>query len=423
MFELVIRSVQGQPIEQNTDAMSSTFIPCYNKKDWHDDAWCQKDCIKRILNNPEICDWHCVNPELARQTQTNTGWACYSSEKGISQCTNSCSCRGSPGDTVWCCGAENKKVCWDNKCYSSCALTLAPSIVPSPAPVKPPTRTPTKYPTSRNPTQYPSKMPSPYPTNFPTRFPTKFPTAPTFHPTYIYSPNYVLLRRNAICDSADTNVGVTNLDDCWKACVNSSTLFVFGNQGGAKCEAPPSEDCVCRCESGQDYDALDCYRWVPNGNFDLFRIIDVLPPKRTQTPTSLPSSLPTSLPTSLPSNHPTWDPSTTPTFQPTDFTSLPTWLPTKGYDCPKVNCTAVQCASCTACPKEYTYKIFFIVMACLMGCRAIIYGIRRIRKGWRKKRTRLSPPTIAMTQLHGSMESLNLRPHDSMMIGIDISGN
>ena len=268
-------------------------------------------------------------------------------------------------------------------------------------------------------------MPSPYPTNFPSRFPTKFPTAPTLHPTYIYSPNYVLLRRNAICDGADTNVGIKNLDDCWKACVNSSTLFVFGNQEGSKCEALPSEDCVCRCESGQDSDALDCYRWVPNGNFDLFRIIDVPPPIRTRTPTSLP----TSLPSNLPSEYPTWLPSIYPTDHPTDITLQPTWLPSRGCECPKVNCTAVHCAphkicpTCATCAEESSYKVFSFILTCLMGCGAIIYGIQRIRKKWRNKRVRLSPPTIAMTRLNRGMESLHLPPRDSMMIGIDISGN
>ena len=425
MFEFIIHGVQGQMIEQNTGGAPSTFIPCYNKKNWHEDAWCQTDCIKQILNNPEICDWHCVDPELARTTQTNTGWSCYIGEKGISQCTNSCSCRGSPGNTAWCCGAENKKVCWNNKCYSSCALTLPPTSIPSPAPSDPPTRTPSKYPTSRNPTQYPSKMPSPYPTNFPSQFPTSFPTMPTSHPTYIYSPNYVLLRRKAICDDENTNIGITNLDNCWKACVNTSSLFVFGNQEGTKCNAPPSEDCVCRCESGQDSDALDCYRWVPNGNFDLFRIIDV-PPITTQLPTYLPSSLPSN----LPSEHPTEDPSMYPTAQPTDITSLPTWLPTRGCDCPKMNCTNVHCAphqicpTCTtSCAEEYPYKVFFIILACFMGCGAIINGIRRVRKRWRKKRHNSSPAMIAMTNLHGRVESLNLPPNDSMAIGIDVSGN
>ena len=83
MFELIIHGVQGQMTGQNTDDSSSTFIPCYNKQNWHNDAWCQTDCIKQVLNNPEICDWHCVDPELARTTQTNTGGLVIAVGKGF----------------------------------------------------------------------------------------------------------------------------------------------------------------------------------------------------------------------------------------------------------------------------------------------------------------------------------------------------
>ena len=116
----------SDPQKNDASAGSEPFVPCYNKKNWEEDSWCQEDCIQRILDNPETCDWHCVDPDMARQTTTNTGWACTSGGK-YSRCTNSCGCRGSPGDSTWCCGAESTDVCWDNKCYASCAITLPPS--------------------------------------------------------------------------------------------------------------------------------------------------------------------------------------------------------------------------------------------------------------------------------------------------------
>ena len=219
----------------NASAGSEPFVPCYNKKNWEEDSWCQEDCIQRILDNPETCDWHCVDPDMARQTTTNTGWACTSGGK-YSRCTNSCGCRGSPGDSTWCCGAESTDVCWDNKCYASCAITLPPSE---------PSARPTLKPTTKQPTSYPTKYPTPYPTHFPSRSPTPYPTLPTFHPTHPHSHNYILLRRNSACVGDEKNLGLVTLDQCGEGCQNITRLFIFGKVGGSKCD---DTTCICRCE-------------------------------------------------------------------------------------------------------------------------------------------------------------------------------
>ena len=252
----------SDPQKNDASAGSEPFVPCYNKKNWEEDSWCQEDCIQRILDNPETCDWHCVDPDMARQTTTNTGWACTSGGK-YSRCTNSCGCRGSPGDSTWCCGAESTDVCWDNKCYASCAITLPPSE---------PSARPTLKPTTKQPTSYPTKYPTPYPTHFPSRSPTPYPTSPTFHPTHPHSHNYILLRRNSACVGDEKNLGLVTLDQCGEGCQNITRLFIFGKVGGSKCD---DTTCICRCELGEKRDALDCKKSVKNNNFDLYRLLDV----------------------------------------------------------------------------------------------------------------------------------------------------
>jgi hypothetical protein len=372
---------------QKNDANSGTFVPCYNKKNWKEDSWCQEDCIQRVLDNPETCDWHCVDPDMARQTTTNTGWACMSSGK-YSRCTNSCGCRGSPGDSAWCCSAESSDVCWDNKCYASCAVTLPPSE---------PTTLPTRYPTTRSPTQYP------------TRIPTPFPTLPTFNPTYTRSPNYILLRRNSACVGTDQNLGVVTLDQCWEGCQNMTNLFIFGHIGTPKSS-------ICRCELGEKIDALNCRKSMVNNNFDLYRILE------RPLPTSVPSILtlrPSVSPTSVPSIL-TLRPSVSPTFESSTPSQsfMPSYHPTNCMDCPQITCPKVQAPPCC---------LILYIIASLFGASVLAYSCWFVGKKWRRHRrhsvSARTTAAIAMVNFRHAMENVDLSQNDSMRIGIDISGN
>ena len=376
------------------DANSGTFVPCYNKKNWKEDSWCQEDCIQRVLDNPETCDWHCVDPDMARQTTTNTGWACMSSGK-YSRCTNSCGCRGSPGDSAWCCSAESSDVCWDNKCYSSCAITLPPSE---------PSARPTSKPTTKLPTSYPTKKPTPYPTHFPSRSPTLYPTLPTFHPTHSHSNNYILLRRNSACAGDDKNLGLVTLDQCGQGCQNITNLFIFGKGGGSKCD---DVMCVCRCELGEKRDALDCEKSVVNNNFDLYRILE--------------NTLPTFKPSPMPSLLPSVPPTLSPTFLTLSPSRMPSYEPSK---CPPINCPSTTCSPPISSPP---CCLILYIIASLFGAGALAYSCWFVRKKYRRHRrhsvSSRTTEAIAMVNFRHAMENIDLSQNDSMNVGIDISGN
>ena len=409
----------SDPQKNDASAGSEPFVPCYNKKNWKEDSWCQEDCIQRVLDNPEICDWHCVDPDMARQTTTNTGWACMSGGK-YSRCTNSCGCRGSPGDSAWCCGAESTDVCWDNKCYSSCAITLPPSE---------PSARPTSRPTTKQPTSYPTKYPTPYPTHFPSRSPTLYPTSPTFHPTHPRSHNYVLLRRNSACVGDEKNLGLVTLDQCGEGCQNITKLFIFGKVGSSKCaEDKASPTCICRCELGEKTDALDCKKAVKNNNFDLYRVLD------GPLPTFIPSMMPTWTPSLLPSEMPSLYPSSSPSSAaikpvPTPFpVAVPSFNPThvSPYKpkCAPINCPTLTCPETPNPPPCCT---ILYILASLFGAVSIAYSCWFVGKKWRRHRRYSSSArtrsAIAMVNFRHAMENIDLPPHDSMNIGIDISGN
>ena len=409
---------------QKNDAStgSEPFVPCYNKKNWKEDSWCQEDCIQRVLENPETCDWHCVDPDMARQTSTNSGWACMSSGK-YSRCTNSCSCRGSPGDSTWCCGAESTDVCWDNKCYPSCAITLPPSE---------PSSRPTSRPTTKQPTKYPTKYPTPYPTHFPSRSPTLYPTTPTFHTTHPRSHNYVLLRRNSACVGDEKNLGLTTIDQCGDGCQNITKLFIFGKVGSSKCtvdEVFPT--CICRCELGEKTDALDCKKAVKNNNFDLYRVLDG--PLPTFIPTFIPSTIPSWEPSAQPSEMPSLSPSSAaikpvPTSVPSPFpVAAPSFNPTHMSPY-KPKCEPIDCPTIT-CPKppDTPCCMILYILASLCGAGAIAYSCWFGGKRWcRRRRYSTHAQTrsaIAMVNFRHAMENIDLPPNDSMNVGIDISGN
>lgn len=406
----------SDPQKNDASAGSEPFVPCYNKKNWEEDSWCQEDCIQRILDNPETCDWHCVDPDMARQTTTNTGWACTSGGK-YSRCTNSCGCRGSPGDSTWCCGAESTDVCWDNKCYASCAITLPPSE---------PSSRPTSRPTTKQPTRYPTKYPTPYPTHFPSRSPTFYPTSPTFHPTHPRSHNYVLLRRNSACVGGEKNLGLVTLDQCGEGCQNITRLFIFGKVGGAKCD---DTACICRCELGEKRDALDCKKSVKNNNFDLYRILDG--PLPTFIPTFIPSTILSWVPSAQPSEMPSLSPSSAaikpaPTSVPSPFpVAAPSFNPTSPY---KPKCEPIDCPTIT-CPKPSDTPCCMIlyILVSLFGAGAIAYSCWFGGKRWCRRRrysTRArTRSAIAMVNFRHAMENIDLPPSDSMNVGIDISGN
>lgn len=400
---------------QKNDAGSGTapFVPCYNKKNWKEDSWCQEDCIQRVLDNPETCDWHCVDPDMARQTSTNSGWACMSGGK-YSRCTNSCSCRGSPGDSTWCCGAASTDVCWDNKCYPSCSITLAPSKSSA---------APTAKPSTKQPTKYPTKYPTPYPTNFPSADPTSYPTLPTLHPTHPRSHNYVLLRRNSGCAGNDQNLGLVTLDQCWNGCRNLTNLFIFGKVGSNKCaSAGETPTCICRCELGQVRGSLNCKKTIVNNNFNLFRILDGVIP--TSSPTYAPSYVPSLAPSFTPSLLPSEEPTSIPTTLPISFPTFhPSDAPTYESKCPPINCPTITCPK----PPDTPCCMILYILASLFGAGAIAYSCWFAGKKCRRRRklsmSSRTNSAIAMVNFRHAMENIDLPPNDSMNVGIDISGN
>jgi len=408
----------SDPQKNDASAGSEPFVPCYNKKNWEEDSWCQEDCIQRILDNPETCDWHCVDPDMARQTTTNTGWACTSGGK-YSRCTNSCGCRGSPGDSTWCCGAESTDVCWDNKCYASCAITLPPSE---------PSARPTLKPTTKQPTSYPTKYPTPYPTHFPSRSPTLYPTSPTFHPTHPRSHNYVLLRRNSACVGDEKNLGLVTLDQCGEGCQNITRLFIFGKVGGAKCD---DTACICRCELGEKRDAFDCKKKKKNNNFDLYRILDTpfptfIPTSNSMVPSPLPSAAPSVLtwrPSTSPISHPSTSPISHPSVEPVP-SAYPSAMPSyESHKCPPINCPSTTCPQ----PPNSQCCLILYILASLFGAGTIAYSCWFVGKKWRRYRrystASRTRSAIAMVNFRHAMENIDLPPSDSMNIGIDISGN
>ena len=91
--------------------------------------------------------------------------------------------------------------------------------------------------------------------------------------------DFTLVAEERECATIDYEKGkVADITDCYNACENKASMFIFGRSGSSECDADGSCSCFCETTANDEGTCTHAY----NGAYNLYRI-------NVRTPSKVPS--------------------------------------------------------------------------------------------------------------------------------------